>query len=116
MQDKLVQHIENPKLINKVKDATDDVFTWNSIEDKKFKQRAKINWLGLGDGNNIYFHAQVKAKQSQNEMTAICKDDGTLLTNPTDIEAEVLHFYGNLMGRANDNQTGIDIVVMREGP
>jgi hypothetical protein len=49
-------------------------------------------------------------------LRAIYKEDGTLLTNHEDIEQEVLQLYGNLMGRADDNLRGIDIVAMRTGP
>jgi hypothetical protein len=33
-----------------------------------------------------------------------------------DIEQEVLHLYGNLMGKADTHLMGIDIVAMRAGP
>lgn len=48
-------------------------------------------------------------------MTIIYNDDGTLLSNQKDIENEISEFYGNLMGKANENLVGIDIVSMREG-
>lgn len=49
-------------------------------------------------------------------MTTLTKDDGTLMSNHEDIENEILEFYGNLMGKANEYLAGINIVAMREGP
>jgi hypothetical protein len=39
-----------------------------------------------------------------------------MVTTHEDIEQEVLHLYGNLMGKAETNLIGIDIVAMRDGP
>ncbi|KAI5385305.1 hypothetical protein KIW84_072053 [Lathyrus oleraceus] len=57
-----------------------------------------------------------KAKQNQTEMASICREDGTILSNQDEIEMEILGFYGNLMGKANEELIGIDLVVMRGGP
>jgi hypothetical protein len=80
------------------------------------RQKAKIEWLKLGDGNNKYFHASIKAKQKQCELKTIYREDGTMVTTHEDIEQEVLHLYGNLTGKAETNLIGIDIVAMRDGP
>lgn len=80
------------------------------------RQRSKIDWIHLGDGNNRFFHDQVKAKQNQTEMTSICHEDGTILYNQDDIGMEILGFYGNLIGKANEDLIGIDLVAMKGGP
>ncbi|CAK8539305.1 unnamed protein product [Lathyrus sativus] len=84
-QDRLMHDGDNPDLIKEVKDNTEEVFKWSEIEEKILKQRSKIIWLRLGDGNNIYFYAQVKDKRGHNDLTTIYKDDDTLLSNQEDI-------------------------------
>jgi hypothetical protein len=99
-----------------VKHCTEEVIRWNDIEEQMLRQKAKIDWLKLGDGNNRYFHASIKAKQRHCDLRAIYKEDGTMVTTHEEIEQEVLGLYGNLMGKADTNLEGIDIVAMREGP
>ncbi|XP_058754826.1 uncharacterized protein LOC131627957 [Vicia villosa] len=45
----------------------------------------------------------------------LAKDDGTILTMQPDLEQEVLDFYKNLMGTANNTLNRIDVQVMRSG-
>ncbi|KAK2396003.1 hypothetical protein QL285_057684 [Trifolium repens] len=106
----------NPLRIQHVKECTEEVIKWCDLEEQMLQQRAKIDWLQLGDGNNKYFHASIKAKQKQCELRAIYRDDGTLHTTHKDVEHEVLSLYGNLMGKADTHLLGIDIVAMRAGP
>jgi hypothetical protein len=86
------------------------------MEEQMLRQKAKIDWLKLGDGNNRYFHVSIKAKQRQCEFRSIYREDGTMVTTHEDIEQEVLGLYGKLMGKADTNLMGIDIVAMRAGP
>ncbi|KAK2401903.1 hypothetical protein QL285_051464 [Trifolium repens] len=106
----------NPLHIMQVKRCREEVIRWNDMEEQMLRQKAKIDWLKLRDGNNRYFHASIKAKQKQCELRAIYKEDGTMVTTHEEIEQEVLGLYGNLMGKADTNMKGIDIVAMRDGP
>jgi hypothetical protein len=106
----------NSAHIMQVKNCTEEVIKWCDIEEQMLRQRAKIDWLKLGDGNNRYFHASIKAKQSQCELRSIYREGGTMITTHDDIEQEVLGLYGNLMGKAGTNLMSIDIVAMRAGP
>jgi hypothetical protein len=96
----------NPHHIMKVKSCTEEVIHWSDMEEQMLRQKSKIDWLKLGDGNNKYFHASLKAKQKHCALRAIYREDGTLLTTHEDIEMEVLHLYGNLMGRAETSLMG----------
>jgi hypothetical protein len=106
----------NPLHIMQVKRCTEEVIRWNDMEEQMLRQKSKIDWLKLGDGNNRYFHASLKAKQKQCELKAIYKEDDTMVTTHEEIEQEVLGLYGNLMGKADTNLEGIGIVSMRDGP
>lgn len=52
----------NVEIIEKVKTCTNDVLHWNDMEEKILQHKSKVDWLRLGDGNNAYFHAALKAK------------------------------------------------------
>jgi hypothetical protein len=90
----------NPLHILHVKACTEVVIKWCDMAEQMLQQKAKIDWLKLGDGNNSYFHASIKAKQKQCELKAIYREDDTMAVTHDDIEQEVLRLYGSLMGRA----------------
>ncbi|PNY02575.1 hypothetical protein L195_g025887 [Trifolium pratense] len=113
---RLLQDRMNPLNIIAVKEYTEEVIKWSDMEEQMLQQKAKIEWLRLGDGNNKYFHASIKTKQTQCELRTLYREDGTMVTTHEDIEQEVLSLYGNLMGKADTNLEGIDIVAMRDGP
>ncbi|XP_045791547.1 uncharacterized protein LOC123886260 [Trifolium pratense] len=113
---RLLQDRMNPFNIIAVKEYTEEVIKWSDMEEQMLQQKAKIEWLRLGDGNNKYFHASIKTKQTQCELRTLYREDGTMVTTHEDIEQEVLSLYGNLMGKADTNLEGIDIVAMRDGP
>lgn len=47
--------------IEKVKLHTENLVMWNEMEEKSMRHRSKIDWLRMGDANNAFFHAYVKA-------------------------------------------------------
>lgn len=52
----------NVQLIDKVKECTKEVLRLSNTEG--LKQKSKVDWLRLGDGNNAYFFASLKYKRS----------------------------------------------------
>lgn len=68
------------------------------MEEKTLKQKSKLDWLRLGDGNNSYFHACINAKNNAKKLNMLYKYDGTLFTSQTDIEDAILNYYVGLMG------------------
>ncbi|CAK8579658.1 unnamed protein product [Lathyrus sativus] len=105
----------NKEKIDLVKDCTEDVIKWNEIDEAILKQRSKIDWLKLGDGNNSYFHASIRAKNKATSIETLQLENGSIATEQVDIQAEVLRFYGDLMGKQAESTQAIDIVAMREG-
>lgn len=43
----------NVQLIDKVKKCTKEVLGLSNIEEQVLKQKSKVDWIRLGDGNNI---------------------------------------------------------------
>ncbi|KAH1202514.1 hypothetical protein GmHk_17G048965 [Glycine max] len=102
-------------LIDTVKKCTERVINWNEMEGNMLRQRAKVDWLRMGDENNAFFHSIIKAKHQNRSMSILQKGDGTILTEQSDIHNEVMEFYRKLMGSTASNLRHIDIQAMRDG-
>ncbi|KAL5162615.1 Transposon TX1 uncharacterized protein [Glycine soja] len=105
----------NKDKIGRTKDCTEAVIKWTEMEEQMLQQRAKIRWLRLGDGNNAYFHASLKAKYNQTSIKKLYMNDGNFVTTQKEIEDEIMRFYGDLMGREEPNLDSVDINIMRKG-
>lgn len=79
------------------------------------RQRAKVEWIKLGDSNSAYFHAILKSKHKQTNISMLKDANGNRLITHEKIEEEVLNFYKKLIGEAYPMKQKIDIVVLREG-
>lgn len=60
--------------------------------------------------------ASLKIRQNQIKIQTIVKTFDILLIKHKDIENEVMNFYGDLVGSADNTMDDIDIVAMRQGP
>ncbi|XP_058726677.1 uncharacterized protein LOC131598046 [Vicia villosa] len=105
----------NTDLIEQAKYWTDKIIKGTDIEEKILSQKAKVDWLQLGDGNNRYFHAIVNQKNKQKSLLGLEDQNGKLLTEFQDLEEEILNFYSNLVGTASDNLDHVDIMTLRNG-
>ncbi|CAK8574341.1 unnamed protein product [Lathyrus sativus] len=114
-QGKLIGDRLNNTLVEEAKKLTEEVISMNELEWKILQQRAKIDWIRKGDGNNHYFYAAIKGRQHTNCLTNLRTNDGRQLTAKPDIEEEVINFYKNLMGKDVDCMNYIDIEAMRMG-
>ena len=87
--------LQDPSSVN-VAAAAEASDRWNklaNIEEKFFRQKSCIRWLGAGDHNTVFFHRAVQTRSSRNTITFLVNEAGTTLTKLTDIKKEaVLHF------------------------
>lgn len=105
----------NSTNIAKVKKYTDELIYFQELEENVLRQKAKIDWLKLGDGNNSFFYATVKSRANAKGMNMLRKIDGTVCATQEDIENLVLEFYGELMGKKSINLKHIDAAAIRRG-
>lgn len=115
-QNNLFHDRMNIKLIDKVKDCTKEVLSLSNIEEQVLKQKYKVEWLRLEDGNNTYFHAFLKAKRVQTKITKFKDDDGSILYQKENIEHVITKYYKKLISIANRNLTSINIIAPRKAP
>jgi hypothetical protein len=60
------------------------------------KQRARIQWLRVGDRNSAFFHAQVAQRKRMNKISSLQRSDGTMCERVEDMHAEIQGFYQHL--------------------
>lgn len=78
-QSDLVAHKMDPHQIQKIKQLTEQLISYNEIEERILMQRAKVDWLRKGDGNNSLFFATIKTKQNHRSMKMLQQSDGTIV-------------------------------------
>ncbi|XP_058751689.1 uncharacterized protein LOC131624791 [Vicia villosa] len=105
----------NPGLIDQIKHWTDEIIKGTAIEEKILIQKAKVDWLQLGDGNNRYFHAIVNQKNKQKSLLRLENRNGIPLTEFHELEDEILNFYSNLVGITSTSLDHVNIMALREG-
>lgn len=66
-------------------------------EEKDTQQKAKTDWINLGDSNTTFFHAQLKKKKRRNNIKCLKKDDGSVVFIRVEIESEANSFFNNLL-------------------
>ena len=81
---------------------------WNklaSIEEKFFRQKSCVRWMGAGDQNTTLFHRSVQTRNASNSNTILVNEAGETLTNLPDIKKEaVMHFHKFLQVQDMDSE------------
>ncbi|KAF2593848.1 hypothetical protein F2Q70_00044026 [Brassica cretica] len=69
---------------------------WNklaSIEEKFFRQKSCVRWLGAGDRNTVFFHQAVQTRTSRNIIKRLVNGAGETLTKMSDIKREAVQHF-----------------------
>ncbi|XP_071687680.1 uncharacterized protein [Rutidosis leptorrhynchoides] len=74
--------------IKKLKEYSDAL--WD--EERFLKQKAKIEWLRVGDSNSNYFHKVVKARNNRLRINAVTNSEGVLVEGNEVVEVFVSHY------------------------
>ncbi|XP_058783198.1 uncharacterized protein LOC131657862 [Vicia villosa] len=85
-QKDLISERGNCQIIEKVKRCTEEVLKWNEPDEQLLRQKAKIDWIKKGDGNNSFFYASIKTKNMKKDISMLYKSDDTLINDQQDIE------------------------------
>ncbi|KAH0699374.1 hypothetical protein KY290_014199 [Solanum tuberosum] len=98
------------------KEVKENLEKWLNIKESILKQKSRVQWLKLGDGNTTYFHASLKNRIARNKILSLTTTDGRMVNNNNDIEEEVIEFYKQLLGSCATQLPAINPMVMRDGP
>ncbi|GKA00235.1 aspartic peptidase [Tanacetum coccineum] len=70
------------------------------IDEERFLfQKAKVEWLKLGDANTAYFHKVVKSQAAQNRIDSITNMDGTLFDGDQ-VPVAFINHYTDFIGQS----------------
>ena len=69
-------------------------------EDLKWRQRAKIDWLKLGDRNTKIFHACANQLKKTNQIYKIKDEQGNFWESQGDIEKAFVNYFSGLFSTA----------------
>lgn len=72
--------------IEKVKQCTEELINWNTLEEKVLMQREKVDWISLGDSNNAYFYVSIKSRSKHKRMDLLQRADDVIITEQHDIK------------------------------
>lgn len=67
-------------------------------EEAQLRQKARIQWLNLGDSNNAYFHRVVKGRNATKTIRSLVTRDGVRATKMDEIKAEAINYFQSLLG------------------
>ncbi|XP_070031646.1 uncharacterized protein [Nicotiana tomentosiformis] len=88
---------------------------WSNIEESIFCQKARIQWLKLGDLNNAFFFANMKNRLAQNKIKNLINADGNMVQDQGGIKSKVLGLYGKLLGSAATQLPAVNPMIMKQG-
>jgi len=85
-------------------------------EEETWRQKSRVNWLAAGDRNTKKFHAYARYRKQINTVWDITKEDGTIISNNSEIQKEVVDYFQNLF-KVHDNLGITDqLTVLRNFP
>jgi uncharacterized membrane protein YgaE (UPF0421/DUF939 family) len=89
---------ENPTLCMRERDAVRKYASTIRAEESFFKQKARIQWLSLGDQNTSYFHKSVNGRQNRNKLLSLTREDGEVVEGHEVIKSEVIAYFHRVLG------------------
>ena len=66
-------------------------------EEGFLKQKARVQWLKLGDQNTNFFHKAIKARNSRNTIKIITLANGCRIEDPENIKQEAVAHFQNIL-------------------
>ncbi|XP_057803071.1 uncharacterized protein LOC131018358 [Salvia miltiorrhiza] len=79
-------------------------------EELHWKQRSRVNWLGLGDRNTKYFHAFACKRRKKNTIKCLLKADGSEVFKEEEMAVVVSDFFASLFHSSSPSNECIDKV------
>lgn len=108
--------LERPVLetINEEIKAYDKWQRLAGLEEEFLKQRSKLHWLDVGDGNNKDFHSAIKIREVRNSIREIVRADGTIAKTDDDIKEEAYKFFAEFMTAQPQDFEGVTMEKLKE--
>ncbi|XP_077215844.1 uncharacterized protein LOC143850484 [Tasmannia lanceolata] len=94
VQEKLAYNPSDRNLIQEENKLRDEFFRVAHLEENMTRQKARVDWLNLGDSNSSFFHSAIKSRLHRNHIVSMENTQGTTTNDPHQIsEILVEHFH-----------------------
>lgn len=84
------------------------------LDERFLRQRSKMHWLQVGNGNNRFFHLAAKNREVRNSIRSIKRHDGTIAETQSEIKIKVENYFHNFLTRTVPNFIGIEVDRLQE--
>lgn len=98
IQDRLRQDPHNPALLDQQKSLALALENHLLQEEVLDLQKSRVTWLAQGDGNNSFFHSQVRANWNSNKILAIKEKNGNMVSGHTQCSRVAVEFFQSTIG------------------
>ncbi|XP_074314406.1 uncharacterized protein LOC141649622 [Silene latifolia] len=88
----------NANLISLEKELTDEFVLSQKALHQFLAQKAKVEWLQMGDDNTHFFHTQIKTRRAHDKVLQIKDKKGDLCVENADIQNAFVTYYQELLG------------------
>lgn len=108
--------MDNPNISN-IKEEGKAYKKWQrlaDLEEDYLKQKAKLFWLEIGDGNNRVFHNAIKIREVRNAIHEVQCSDGRLVNTKEEIKVEAVSFFEEFMTAQPQEFEGSTVERLRE--
>ncbi|KAL6190619.1 hypothetical protein ACLB2K_037013 [Fragaria x ananassa] len=101
-QNQLMMFPDSIYLKNKVLETNRELMNFYQKEEIYWAQRAKENWLSLGDNNTKYFHTHATIRKQKNKIVGIKNDLDMWITDYDDIASVFVQSFKNRFSSAGN--------------
>ncbi|XP_074278279.1 uncharacterized protein LOC141601871 [Silene latifolia] len=115
IQEALIQNPIDNTLIVTERDLSPELIILQKAWHMFLDQKAKIDWINVGDDNTHYFHAHIKTRRARNKVLQIYDHEGNMCTSSPDIQNDFIKYYEILLG-SSKHVDPVCATIMSDGP
>ncbi|XP_074277626.1 uncharacterized protein LOC141601261 [Silene latifolia] len=113
-QERLITQPLNEELIGLENTLIEEYIVAKSACHQFLAQKAKVDWLKLGDENSQYFHSTIRQRRAHNKVFQILDSDGKLYVDNVAIQDAFISFYKGLLDTSKKVDK-ISVAVIQNG-
>jgi len=88
----------NTTLCMRERDVVRNYASTVRAEESFFKQKARIQWLRLGDQNTSFFHKSVNGRHNRSRLLSVTREDGEVVEGHEAVKSEVIAYFQSVLG------------------
>lgn len=93
---KTLDHSSSNQLVQLETAIRDELENLLDPEELLWKQKARCDWLQLGDRNTKFFHSRTIQRRKSNNITVLCLTDGVWYTDQDILQNAAIKYFANL--------------------